>query len=93
MAISTSNKPHWQDRLRHISNNRMIWYGDPGDDQYGFTIKEFTIYLQNAGFSIEVVKLLYPHRMLLEEIPLYRWALKQPWSHFVKIVGGKVTTE
>ena len=52
--------------------------------QYGFTSTEFTTYLQNAGFSIEIIKPLYPHRMLLEEIPLYRWTLKQPWGHHVK---------
>ena len=52
--------------------------------QYGFTSKEFTTYLQNAGFSIEIVKPLYPHRMLLEEIPFYRWTVKQPRGHFVK---------
>ncbi len=52
--------------------------------QYGFSSKEFTSMLQNAGFSIEIVKPLYPHRLLLEEIPLYRWTLNQSWGHFVK---------
>jgi SAM-dependent methyltransferase len=52
--------------------------------QYGFTSKEFTNYLQKAGFSIELVKPLYPHRLLLEEIPLYRWIFNQSWGHFVK---------
>jgi SAM-dependent methyltransferase len=52
--------------------------------QYGFTSTEFTTYLQNAGFSIEIIKPLYPHRMLLEEIPLYSWTLKQPWGHLAK---------
>jgi hypothetical protein len=36
MITSTSNKPHWQDRHRHISHGRMIWYGDPGNDQYWY---------------------------------------------------------
>jgi len=36
MTTSTSNKPHWQDRHRHISHGRMIWYGDPGKDQYWY---------------------------------------------------------
>ena len=36
MTTSTSNKPHWQDRHRHISKGRMIWYGDPGDEQYWY---------------------------------------------------------
>ena len=52
--------------------------------QYGFTSKEFTNYLQKAGFSIELVKPLYPHRLLLEEMSFYRWILKQSWGHFVK---------
>ena len=52
--------------------------------QYGFTSKEFTNYLQKAGFSIEMVQPLYPHRLLLEEIPLYRWIFNQSWGHFVK---------
>ncbi len=52
--------------------------------QYGFTSKEFTSYLQKAGFSIEEVRVLYPHRLLLEEIALYRWALNQPWGHLVR---------
>ena len=36
MTASTSNKPHWQDRHRHTSHGRMIWYGDPGNDQYWY---------------------------------------------------------
>jgi SAM-dependent methyltransferase len=52
--------------------------------QYGFTSKEFTNYLQKAGFSIEMVKALYPHRLLLEEMSFYRWTFNQPWGHFVK---------
>ena len=52
--------------------------------QYGFTSKEFINYLQKAGFSIEMVKALYPHRLLLEEIAFYRWTFNQPWGHVVK---------
>lgn len=52
--------------------------------QYGFTSKEFTNHLQKAGFSIEQVQLLYPHRLLLEEIPFYRWMFNQTWGPFVK---------
>jgi SAM-dependent methyltransferase len=52
--------------------------------QYGFTSKEFTNYLQKAGFSIEMVRPLYPHRLLLEEMSFYRWTFNQPWGHFVK---------
>ena len=52
--------------------------------QYGFSSKEFTNYLQKAGFSIEMVKPLYPHRLLLEEIAFYRWTFNQPWGHYVK---------
>ena len=52
--------------------------------QYGFTSKEFTNYLQKAGFVIEQVRVLYPHRLLLEEISVYRWTLNRPWGPFVK---------
>ncbi len=52
--------------------------------QYGFGRKEFTAYLQQAGFSIESVQALYVHRLLLEEIALYRWLSSHPWSRFVK---------
>src|SRR6266516_1426504 len=52
--------------------------------QYGFTSKEFTAYLQRAGFSIEEIRVLYAHRLLLEEIALYRWALNQSWGSFVR---------
>ena len=52
--------------------------------QYGFSSKEFTSYLQKAGFSIEMVKALYPHRLLLEEMSFYHWTFNQPWGHFVK---------
>jgi SAM-dependent methyltransferase len=52
--------------------------------QYGFTSKEFTNYLQKAGFSIEKVQILYPHRLLLEEVPFYRWFLNRPWGHLIK---------
>jgi SAM-dependent methyltransferase len=52
--------------------------------QYGFSCEEFTKYLRKAGFSIEMVRPLYPHRLLLEEIPLYRWTFNRPWGRFVK---------
>lgn len=52
--------------------------------QYGFTSREFSNYLQKAGFSIQKVQALYPHRLLLEEIPLYRWTFNQPRGHFIK---------
>lgn len=52
--------------------------------QYGFTSKEFTNYLQKAGFSIQKVQALYPHRLLLEEISIYRWTFNQPRGHFIE---------
>jgi SAM-dependent methyltransferase len=52
--------------------------------QYGFSSKGFTNYLQEAGFFIEMVMPLYPHRLLLEEVPLYRWVNHQQWGRFVK---------
>ena len=36
MKTSTSSKPHWQDRHRHVSNGRMAWYGAPGDEHYWY---------------------------------------------------------
>ncbi len=41
--------------------------------QYGFTRQEFITYLLQAGFSLEAVYVLYTDRLLIEEIPLYRW--------------------
>ena len=29
-----SARPHWQGRRRHVSNGRMVWYGEPGDERY-----------------------------------------------------------
>src|SRR6266566_106819 len=52
--------------------------------QYGFTGKEFTNLLKNAGFSIQEIRVLYAHRLLLEEMPIYRWASCRPWGHLVK---------
>jgi SAM-dependent methyltransferase len=52
--------------------------------QYGFTRKEFTNFLQSAGFSIEEILVLYTHRLLLEEVALYWWASNQSWSRFVR---------
>jgi len=52
--------------------------------QYGFSRKEFTTILQKAGFSIEEVRVLYPHRLLLEEMGLYQWASSLKWGHLVR---------
>lgn len=52
--------------------------------QYGFTQKEFTRYLQQAGFSIEERRVLYVDRLLIEEVPLYRWLSFRRRSSFVK---------
>jgi len=57
--------------------------------QYGFNSKEFISYLQKAGFSIEEVRVLYAHRLLLEEVALYRWTSRHPWGHFI---AGWATT-
>jgi SAM-dependent methyltransferase len=73
--------------LRVLKSHLSMYHRKPPDlpfFQYGFTSKEFTNFLQKAGFSIEMVKPLYPHRLLLEEIPCYRWAFNQPWGHFIK---------
>ena len=37
-----------------------------------------------------MVKPLYPHRLLLEEIPIYRWTVRQPWGRFVKQCAEKL---
>ncbi len=78
---------------RKLKSHLSLYERNPPDlpfFQYGFPIKEFTAYLQKAGFSIEIVKPLYPHRMLLEEIPLYRWILKQPWGYLAKQLANKL---
>lgn len=53
--------------------------------QYGFTQREFTSYLQRAGFSIETTRVLYVDRLLIEEVPLYRWlSFRRRQGRFVK---------
>ncbi|HVB75699.1 MAG TPA: class I SAM-dependent methyltransferase [Ktedonobacteraceae bacterium] len=29
-------KPHWQGRRRHVSRERIAWYGEPGDERYWY---------------------------------------------------------
>src|SRR6266436_2428495 len=52
--------------------------------QYGFSREEFTALMQKAGFSIEEVQALYVHRLLLEEMAFYRWALNKSWGRFAR---------
>jgi SAM-dependent methyltransferase len=52
--------------------------------QYGFSRGEFTACLQKAGFLIEEVHALYIHRLLLEEMALYRWASNQAGGRIVR---------
>ena len=52
--------------------------------QYGFSREEFTALMQKAGFSIEEVQALYAHRLLLEEMAFYRWALNKSWGRFAR---------
>ncbi len=61
--------------------------------QYGFTRKEFVNFLQKAGFVVEEVRALYVHRLLLEEIGLYRWALNQSWGHLLKELAESLLQE
>ena len=35
MATS-DNKPHWQGRRRHVSHQRIKWYGEAGDERYWY---------------------------------------------------------
>jgi SAM-dependent methyltransferase len=73
--------------IRMLKSRLSLYDRKPPDlpfFQYGFTSKEFTNYLQKAGFTIEMMKALYPHRLLLEEIAFYRRTFNQPWGHFVK---------
>jgi SAM-dependent methyltransferase len=74
-------------QIRRLKSRLHLYDRRPPDlpfFQYGFTCKEFTNYLQKAGFSIEKVRVLYSHRLLLEEMAAYRWALNQPWGHLVR---------
>ncbi len=34
--MKTSNKPHWQNRHRHVSRGRIAWYGEAGDERYWY---------------------------------------------------------
>ena len=52
--------------------------------QYAFSHAEFVQYVQAAGFNILSSHPLYAHRMLLEEIGLYRWLTQQRGGRFVK---------
>jgi SAM-dependent methyltransferase len=52
--------------------------------QYGFSQSEFTELLQQAGFVVEHVQGIYVHRLLLEEVPLYRLVAEQSWSRRIK---------
>ena len=52
--------------------------------QYGFTQRQFTAYLKQAGFSIEAIRVLYVDRLLIEEIPLYRRLSFRRRSRFFK---------
>ncbi len=63
--MKTSSKPHWQDRPRHISNGRMAWYGEPGDEHYWYeywkarlTSDYYTSAEANALSSDELGKVL-----------------------------------
>jgi SAM-dependent methyltransferase len=58
--------------------------------QYGFSRKEFTAYLEQAGFSIETVRILYVDRLLIEELSLYRWLAFQRRSKFVRKCAEKL---
>jgi SAM-dependent methyltransferase len=73
--------------LRVLKGRLSMYERKPPDlpfFQYGFARKEFTNYLEKAGFSIEKVQALYPHRLLLEEMSFYRWIVKQSWGHCFK---------
>ena len=55
--------------------------------QYGFTQKEFCRLLEREGFIINHISYLYLHRLLIEEIKLYRWlAYKRGGYRLKKIV-------
>jgi len=52
--------------------------------QYGFNREEFVNFLRKTGFLVEEVRVLYAHRLLLEEIAFYRWALSKPRGRFIR---------
>lgn len=52
--------------------------------QYGFSQREFTSLLATTGFSTQKVQPLYVHRLLLEEMALYRWMAHQSWGRFIR---------
>jgi SAM-dependent methyltransferase len=52
--------------------------------QYGFKKREFVKLLQNAGFETLTVRPLQVHRLLIEELPIYRWLSFQRGSRFLR---------
>ena len=82
--------------VRKLKNRLSMYDRKPPElpfFQYGFTSEEFTNYLQKAGFSIERVQPLYPHRLLLEEIPLLSLDSQATMGSLCKTMGRKVATK
>jgi SAM-dependent methyltransferase len=48
--------------------------------QYGFTANEFSAFIRNAGFVIDYSRPLHLHRLLQEELGIYRWLSQQRGS-------------
>jgi SAM-dependent methyltransferase len=52
--------------------------------QYGFSPKELCHIVTKAGFRVKKAAYLHLHRLLLEEIPIYRWIVFQRGGRYVK---------
>ena len=61
--------------------------------QYGFTRDEFCALLMQAGFVIDSTHPLHFHRMLLEEISLYRWLYDRRFGAFFRRMMSGVLNE
>ena len=55
--------------------------------QYGFTRTEFCSLLEDVGFIINYCSYLYVHRLIIEEIKLYRWLVYSRGGHRFKKIA------
>jgi SAM-dependent methyltransferase len=70
-------KLHWQNRRRHISHERMKWYGEPGDESYWYEYwkarltANYYMTAENTSLALDelgqiLLKYLSPHGLHLE---------------------------
>ena len=72
--------------LRHKKSFLFNSTLKPDDEffQYGFGADEFSSIITAAGFTVEKTTYLHLHRLLIEEIQLYRWFYGKRGGHKLK---------